>query len=372
MKNDRRYDIDWIRVLVFDILIIFHVGMFFSPWEWHIKNNEIVDWLSYPMSFTSYWRIPILFVVSGMGTRFAFSNKTGKSYVSERVKRLLLPLIVGMLIVIPPQVYLERLTQGIDFENFLDFYPHYFEGVYPNGNFSWHHLWFLPYLLVMSIVATPIFLHIRKEKSFLVKKFEGFINKHSVGLYLLILPFIPIEFLFDNKSMTRALFGDWYALAFYFVFFISGYILISIKSSFWKAVLKMRYWTLFVGLLSFSFLIFIDLNPNLYSSIKIINIWSWILTIFGFASKYLNKESSLINYRNKAVYPFYILHQTITIICGYYLIDIDLHYSLKMLIMIIVTFGGSWLIYEFIILKFPTIQPLFGVKRLKTIANTRS
>ncbi len=73
-KKERRYDIDWIRVLVFDLLILYHVGMFFVEWGWHIKNNEIVDWIQYPMSFTSQWRIPILFVISGMGTRFALSR----------------------------------------------------------------------------------------------------------------------------------------------------------------------------------------------------------------------------------------------------------------------------------------------------------
>ncbi|SEJ67325.1 Acyltransferase family protein [Cyclobacterium xiamenense] len=343
--------------------------MFFSPWEWHIKNNEIVNWLNYPMGFTSYWRIPILFIVSGMGTRFAFSNKTGKSYIYERISRLFLPLIVGMLIVVPPQVYLERLTQGLDFHNYFDFYPHYFEGVYPSGNFSWHHLWFLPYLLLMSIVATPLFLYLRKEKRFLVEKFKSLINKYSVSLYLLIVPFIPIELLFENKSMTHALFGDWYALVFYFVFFISGYLLISIKSSFWNAVIRIRHLTLIIGVLSFSIIVIFDINRLIFSMVKIVNIWSWILAIFGFAAKYLNRQSSLIKYRNKAVYPFYILHQTITIICGYFLINIDLHYSLKMAIMIVATFGGSWLIYEFIILKIPIIQPLFGVKRIKTIAN---
>lgn len=364
MKSERRYDIDWIRVIVFDILIIFHVGMFFSPWSWHIKNNEMVEWLKYPMSFTSYWRIPILFVVSGMGTRFALSNKSGVSYISERISRLLLPLLAGMLLVIPPQVYLERLVQGFNYSNYLDFYPHFFEGIYPNGNLSWHHLWFLPYLLLMSIVATPFFLYLRKE-NFFIKMLECIIKKQAFALYLLIVPLLPIEFLFENKMKSHALVGDWYALTFYFIFFISGYILISINASFWNAVYKIRYWTLSIGILSFSLLKFLELNYFLIYLIKLVNIWSWILTIFGFASKYLNKESSLIKYRNNAVYPLYIVHQTITISCGFYLINIDLHYTLKMIIMMIATIGGSWFIYEFIILKVPLIQPLFGVKRIK-------
>ena len=368
MNSERRYDIDWIRVIVFDILILFHVGSFFSPWDWHIKNNVIADWLFHPMSFISNWRIAILFVISGMGTRFALSTRTGKSYINERFNRLFLPLIAGMLIVVPPQVYLERLTQGLPYKHFFDFYPHYFEGIYPKGNLSWHHLWFLPYLLLMSIAATPLFLYIRKGNSALIKKIENLIIKHPFALYIFIIPLLAVELIFTDKSISHALWGDWYALALYFVFFILGYLLICIKSSFWRAVSRTRYPTLIIGVLAYIFLSKFEINYFLYSTIKILNTWSWILTVFGFAAKYLNRESNLIKYRNRAVYPFYILHQTITITAGYFLIDSGMHYSLKMLILVVVTFGGSWLLYELIILRVPVIQPLFGVKRVKTIA----
>jgi hypothetical protein len=91
--------------------------------------------------------------------------------------------------------------------------------------------------------------------------------------------------------------------------------------------------------------------------------WSWILVVFGYAATFLNKKSPVIIYRNKAVYPFYILHQTVIIICGYYLMNMSFHYSWKMFIMVIATFGISWLIYEYFILNIPFIQPLFGVKK---------
>ena len=63
MAKIRRYDLDWLRVIVFGLLIFYHVGMFFVPWGWHIKNNEIYGWLRYPMLFVNQWRLPILFVI---------------------------------------------------------------------------------------------------------------------------------------------------------------------------------------------------------------------------------------------------------------------------------------------------------------------
>jgi len=366
MNKERRYDIDWIRVIVFDILIVYHVGMFFVDWGWHIKNDVIVDWIKTPMLFINQWRIPILFVVSGMGTRFAFSYRSGGLYAKERFTRLFIPLVFGMLVIVPPQVYYERLTQGLDYTSYLNFYPHYFNGIYPDGNFSWHHLWFLPYLLIMSLLATPIFLSLRKEGNTIVSLCRKAITTTPFLLYLAVIPLFLIELLLHDKyPITHALVGDWYALLFYFILFVIGYILICCSSAFWDAVLKIRYATLGLGIASYVIFRNLEVSGATHDFLKVLNMWSWILAIFGFAAKYLNHESATIKYRNKAVYPFYILHQTITLICGYYLINTPIHYGWKMFIMVVVTFVGSWLIYEFIILRVPFIQPLFGVKRVK-------
>jgi len=150
------------------------------------------------MAFIKQWRMPILFVISGMETRFALSYKSGKQYRKERFKRLFIPLLFGMFVIVPPQSF-ERLTQGQDYSSFLQFYPHYFNGIYPKGNFSWHHLWFLPYLLTMSILATPLFLFLRKEKNAIIQKTKVMMETVPISLYLAILPLITIKFLLANK-----------------------------------------------------------------------------------------------------------------------------------------------------------------------------
>ena len=122
-----------------------------------VKNNVLSELFIYPMTFLSQWRLPILFVVSGMGTRFDLSSRSSKQFINERINRLFIPLIFSILIIVPPQVYLERLSQGINYSSFLDFYPDFFKGVYPKGNLSWHHLWFLPYLLFYSIFYSTIY-----------------------------------------------------------------------------------------------------------------------------------------------------------------------------------------------------------------------
>lgn len=158
----RRYDLDWIRVIVFALLIFYHVGMFFVPWGWHIKNNEIYRWLTFPMTFVNQWRLPILFVISGMGTAFALGKRSIGQFILERNYRLAIPLVFGMLMIVPPQVYIERITEGSFSGSYFEFWiGPAFQGVYPEGNLSWHHLWFLPYLLVFSLLLAPVFAAIR-------------------------------------------------------------------------------------------------------------------------------------------------------------------------------------------------------------------
>src|SRR6056297_268269 len=100
-SNMRRYDLDWLRVLVFGLLIFYHAGMFFVPWEWHLKNNQLSDGLQWPMLFVNQWRLPILFIISGMGTAFAFRKRSRGQFIIERSKRLLVPLIAGIILVVP-------------------------------------------------------------------------------------------------------------------------------------------------------------------------------------------------------------------------------------------------------------------------------
>jgi len=118
----RRHDIDWLRVIVFGLLIFYHVGMFFVSWGWHIKNNITYEWLQWPMRFLNQWRLPILFVISGMGTYYALSKRSIRKFSWERIKRLGIPLIFGMFVIVPPQVYYERLDLGQFVGSYWDFF----------------------------------------------------------------------------------------------------------------------------------------------------------------------------------------------------------------------------------------------------------
>ena len=376
MEKIRRYDLDWLRVIVFGLLIFYHVGMFFVPWEWHIKNNEIYSWLRWPMIFLNQWRLPILFVISGMGTAFALSSRSIKAFIKERSTRLGLPLLFGILFIVPPQIYIERIVAGDFAESYFHFWPwHMFDnGAYPAGNFSWHHLWFLPYLLVFSILLAPLFAKIRQNlNGSLLSSIRNRVDRNPYSLLIFILPLYLYESLLEPFfEVTHNLVWDWFNFFSSMTLFFYGFLLISIGETFWSALQKIKQSTLIIGVLCFTGQLIIWLNFEdsvtihfLEALLKTTNLWSWILTIFGFAASHLNRPSNAISYANRAVYPFYILHQTITVILGYYLYDITWGLFTKAAIMVIGTFGISWFIYEFLIRRFSFLHLPFGVKPAK-------
>ncbi len=367
----RRYDLDWLRVLVFGLLIFYHVGMLFVPWGFHIKNNITYDWLVYPMLFLNQWRLPILFVISGMGTFFALQKRTSKQFVLERLKRLYIPLAFGMVFIVPPQVYIERIVKGQFSGHFFEFWPlEIFNGIYPEGNFSWHHLWFLPYLLLFSLVLIPVFnwLKHNPKNSIITQLSKSIIS--PIGLYIFIIPLYFIEaFIEPFFPVTLALVGDWFTITNYTFLFFFGFLLMTVKDAFWENVKKGRSFFLVIGVICFSLLMFIRINYEdstirqfTEALIKVTNLWSWILTLFGFAAKYLNRQSEVLSYCNEAVYPFYILHQTVMMIIAYLLIDLQYGFFPKAFLLVIGTFGISWIIYELLIRRWKYIRPLFGLK----------
>lgn len=367
----RRYDLDWLRVLVFSLLIFYHVGMLFVPWDFHLKNNGTYPWLIYPMWFVNQWRLPLLFVISGMGTYYSLQKRSGKKFVAERFVRLYLPLSVGMLFIVPPQVYLERLHLGQFSGSYWQFWPYEaFLGIYPQGNFSWHHLWFLPYLLLVSLILTPVLLYLKKHPAnpfiLLVRRSL----QKPWGWFLFVLPLYLAEaFLEPHFPVSHALIGDWFTLVSSLFLFFFGFVLMAVREIFWPKVVQYRQLFLATGLLAFSLLLGIThlfedsvLRHYIEALIKVVNLWSWILALFGLAARHLNQNSPTLAYANEAVYPFYILHQSVMMVLAYYLIDMEGGLAWKFPLLVVGTFGFSWLLYEFGIRRWKWLRPLFGLR----------
>jgi glucan biosynthesis protein C len=166
-KPERRHDIDWLRVLAMLSIFLFHCARFFDYEDWQVKNNQLDIGMSVFVGFLVQWIIPLFFVLSGLSIYYSLSYRTRGQYVKERFKRLAIPFLFGtFVILIPLQVYIERVSHSQFVGSFIEFYPHYFDGFYAfGGNFAWMglHLWYLEILFIFSLITLPLFLYLRKE-----------------------------------------------------------------------------------------------------------------------------------------------------------------------------------------------------------------
>jgi len=374
---DRRHDIDWLRTMAILLVLFFHTGVLFSAEsDWHIKNAEqSYLWLEFNF-WLSRFRMPLLFFVSGYGTFLALRKRSPGRYLGERSKRLLVPVVFAMFVVVPPQIYFERQFNGAGYPSFLEFYPNVFNFVpYPKGDFSWHHMWFVLYLFLYSLVCLPLFLYLRSERGkALVSKVFGASKQFT--LLLIVLPTILIGGFWSFwRPQTHDLIFDLPWHFYWSSFFIMGYI-VGVAPSLWDTVEKHRKKMLGWAILCIVVINFFRWNQMepwdfdgihpgwkyMWNCALAADAWLWLLAASGYAKRYLNRTHPVLEYANQAIYPFYILHQTVIIALGFYVIQIEESILAKYIFVSSLSLVGSLVIYEYLIKPYKVARLLFGVK----------
>jgi len=387
--NTRQYDIDWLRTLAFILLIFYHIGQFYvADWGWHVKSAYLSDFLKNIMLLVNQWRMPLIFLISGVALSLVEVKFNRRKLFKMRFTRVLLPLIFGMFLIVPPQVYYELVQSegySASYLEFLSLYlditsSQYFEHQLLSnrtglslGLITYNHLWYLLYLFAYTLVYMAI-------KPLLVKVNWQEITKSTSAVTIFATPFILMLF-YDFVVLkyfpddTFVLIGDWYNHAVYFTVFMLGYVLAKSPAA-WQTLINHRKTWLALAIISYSLVIIrfnrawgFDLDYNSASIITqlLINaLWSgnkvfWLLAILGFSGAYLNKKHPVLTYMNDAVLPWYILHQTLIIIFAMWLAKFELGPVFEPILLICFTFVGCALGYE-VIKRFVVTRFIFGLK----------
>ncbi|MEO5594254.1 MAG: acyltransferase family protein [Chitinophagaceae bacterium] len=224
---ERKYYIDWVRVLAFFLLIFFHCAMPFVIFGWEIKNKETSLGLSRLIWWMHQWRLPLLFFISGAGIHFSLKNRSVIAFAGERLARLFIPLAFAMLFVIPLQVYFEKLQGGLITGPYTRFYPTVWSFVpYPEGTLNWSHMWFVVYLFVFCILLLPVFALF---KITLLKNFKeriADILSNPFAAFALVIPLTIYYFKFYLKyPEQQSLLDDWFLFVFSLTLLFYGYLL---------------------------------------------------------------------------------------------------------------------------------------------------
>ncbi|UCC16420.1 MAG: acyltransferase family protein [Dehalococcoidales bacterium] len=374
VNPNRIYYIDWLRIIAMASIFLYHSNRFFTLSSWHISNAERSLASTFFEETFNLWMMPLFFVLSGAASYYSLKSRKAGSFVKDRFLRIFVPLIgVGIFVLSPLQVYLERLTHDEFSGNFFEFYPHYFDGLYGfGGNFAWTgvHLWYLMDIFFFSIIALPLFIPVGNGGDSILTKLS---RKWSrVWVFLFFFLFLGIASLLTDIAgieWTEKM-GSWYILQ-YFVFFVYGYIIFSNTQI--QEMLK-RYSPVLVVVavvLTAAHLVlsFVPSLESMYDTwlfnLRGFCAWSWVLSLIGIGGRLLNSNNRFLSYANEAVLPFYILHQPIILVIGFYVVQSDLIIPIKYLIIAATSFIAILAVYELLVRRLNAFRFLFGMRLRK-------
>lgn len=350
LPSNRRYDIDWLRVITIGLLLIYHITIIFQPWGiliQFIQSDQSLESLWVPMSMLNIWRIPLLFFVSGMGVCFAIRKRDWKQLFTERSKRIFLPFLFGMFFIVPLHV--------------LIWQNYYLQDLAYRPNPS--HLWFLANIFIYVLLLSPVFYYLKRNEDAKIMQAFRAILKNPFGLLLVLIPF-ALEAVIMNPDPFEMYAMTWHGFFLGLLAFFFGFCFVLSGDSFWQNLLKWRWLFLSLALALYSLRLFaFELKtPNFLLSIES-NIW--IFAILGFAYKYLNKPSKALNYFSNAAYPIYILHMVFMFWGSALIVPLEIPILAKFILVLVFTSAGCFALYELVIKRTAFLRPLFGLKNSK-------
>jgi surface polysaccharide O-acyltransferase-like enzyme len=343
----RRHDVDWLRVLALGLLIVYHVVLCFQPWAASIRfprNEPPLEALWPFMALINIWRIPLLFLISGMGVRFAMERRDWKQLLLDRTLRIALPFVfcfygLGSLFA----VALPWLGWNADY------------------TIQFGHLWFLVNIYCYVLWLIGILTYLKNSPDHPVLRFLGRVIRWPPGLFLLAL--LPVvEAALVNPEYFSLYVDTVHGWLLGLICFFLGFVFVCRQHEFWPAVARIRWIAL--GLAFSLYLVRLCVfqlqqEPNALVAFESM---CWMLAVLGFASLHLDRPSRILGYCSRAVYPVYIVHLPVQFTAAYVLLPLALPASVKLTVLLVGTFGVSLLLYEYGLRRLKWIRPFFGMK----------
>lgn len=347
LTSNRRYDIDWVRVIAIGLLLIYHTAIGFQSWGimiGFIATDKPWPALWTPMLMLNVWRIPLLFFVSGMGVFFAIQNRNWKELILERAGRILVPFLFGMFVIVPLGVYLWQYYYNWDL-------------TYSQNP---GHLWFLGNIFVYVLILSPAFFFLKKNGNGKIARGIKWLLGTPLGIVLVMAAFVAEAMLvgprpFELYAMT------WHGFFLGLIAFFFGFCFVLSGPPFWQMILKWRWFFIAAAVLLYAYRItqFQQFPPNYLLAIESN---CWIIAVFAFAYQYLNRPGKALDYLSQAAYPVYILHMIFLYLGSLLIFPLDIPSPIQYPLLLIFTLVGCFVSYEFLVRRINFIRPLFGLK----------
>jgi glucan biosynthesis protein C len=408
-KGARRRDLDLLRVLLVFGLVFFHTGRIFDTVDLPegVKNLPPSIAATVFGGFFALWGMPLMFAIAGFATWHSLRKRTGRAFLVDRIQRLVVPFVFGVLALVPVQVYFHlkqaEPAAGMAYWQFL---PKFFDVrlcpdlvnafICPDpetGLFTTAHLWFLKDLFIFSVLLLPLFLYLQGQRGgIMLGRLADFLARPGM-IWLLALPVAGFEALLVTATMG----GSWneytYAVLLVIGFLIAAEPRISQATGrTWRSALAIALVVEVIYIVGLYLLMEVyDVNPLhdydagslLWRGVKSVGAFAWVVAIIGFGSRPRSKPipegaqkpsgssgpvlqpslgARIIAYGSEAFLAFYILHQTVIFTIGYYVVQWEMAALLKFIAISFSSLAVTLLLYEVAVRRTKVTRWLFGMR----------
>jgi glucan biosynthesis protein C len=374
----RLHYLDTLRVLAVFLVVLLHTAVPFTMVDWQVNNAETSVAASvFFIAFLAPWGMPFFFLLAGATAWFALRRRTARQFASERVRRLLIPFLVGSVLLTPLHAYIEWMSRTNLKGNYAGSYLQFlFVERFGGWNpllFGWlgYHLWFLGFLFTFSLIALPFFTWLKGEAGRRLVSRLARLCEHRGGILVFILPLVLIQL------SLRPFFPEehnWADFFHHLVFFLAGYLFYA-DERFLRAVRRDRWLVFSVAVASFLGLtvtvglgedswLFDPSVPWFYVlwALTPIDAWCWSLFMLFVGMRFLDFSNRWTRYGQEAVLPFYVLHYPVVLTIAFYVVQWQAGVTVKMLTVTLGSFVVTLGIYELLVRRVAPLRAMFGMK----------
>ena len=232
------------------------------------------------------------------------------------------------------------------------------------------HLWYLFFLFIYSLMCYRLFVWLKGNGRDILNRMTSFLAVPGMMYLGFSVPLLIMKALIPASFLDVGN-GGW-GFLYYIWFLIAGFIIYS-SNRLQQQIMNQRWISFLLGVGLSSVYLYQLFSPSrlvlpagfsdwIYTSLSFFSAWSWLFAILGFSMRYLAFDRPLLRAANEGVMPFYILHQTVLLCIGYFVMAWDIHDAAKWAIVLISSFITIIALYVFIIRKFEFLRFLFGMK----------
>ncbi len=334
------------------------------------------------MQLSSPWRLSLLFLIAGAACHGLFARRGAWGTLKDRSRRLLLPPLFGMAVIVTPQAYYEVLTQAPQLlpgdGGYLDFWMSYLQGgTYCRGDDcmvvpTWNHLWFLPYLWLYAVLGAGLVALWRRPLPAVVLPAWAWLLLPAAPLALLRM------FVMPHWPSTHDLVHDLYNhLQYALVFAIGWASRTPLAQGLWPAALRLRWAALGVSLAGWAAVVAFNRNHDELKHLEGVVAaaralrgsltWWSIVACCGWAQRAFTRDSPALRSAAAAVFCLYILHQSVIVVLSQALKPLALPWGLQAVLLTVLTFAICALA-DRVVRHVPGLALLLGIQRRPRLA----